>query len=338
METVKEYCDLKIYPQDDQISNIRNCLDLSTNVIRELKKLASETDSDEMIVAKSRQIVKKFLNRGNHHLSRLAMSTIIGSLAQYRFNCQISENEKNKLNFGFSAEFILNDGLCCLFTKEPGEALLVNNLLLLPTLGTIPIECPWEHCFNKITFMFIYRLGETYRARIYSSWPFEKPQKQDDAWLGVNLGKHKLVFLSNGSSFSYYHLLNDRKNKNLVFKKLDAFMYYDEIFKKIKASRLTGIIILGSQIPVELPTTLSTLEKYHFLIFLLSKVSAANLKVRISKEKQINCHNDFEKANVIRHSKNTQEINDIDGLVNSLRQNLTNSAQGVNDFLTTLNY
>lgn len=249
MQTAKEFCDVKIYPQTKQINEIKKCLELSRNVICELDKLQVDTTSDVVIVDKSREIVKRFVNRGNHHLNRLALNTVVGVLCQYRFNCKTANQAEDPKNLGFPGDFIAKAGLCCLFTKEPGKALLVNNLLMLPILGTVPIERPWEHCFNKITFMFIYRLGQTYRARIYSSWPFEKPQKQEDSWLGMNLGKHKLLFLSDGSSFSYYHLLNDRKKQRGQFKKMDAFMYYSEIYEKIYRPNLTGLIILGSQIP-----------------------------------------------------------------------------------------
>lgn len=338
MEIAKEFCDLKIYPQAEQIKQIQKCLELSRNVIRELDKCQLNTNTDTVIVKKSREIAQRFFNRSNHHLNRLALNTVIGSLCQYRFNCKALACTEKTQQLGFSADFIANFGLCCLFTKESGEALLLNNLLMLPILGTVPIDCPWDHCFNKITFMFIYRLGKSYRARIYSNWPFEKPQKQEDSWLGLNFGKHKLLFLSNGSSFSYYHLLDDRKQQNQQFKRLDAFMYYNEIFQKLYQPTLNGLIILRSQIPTGVPTSVSLFERYHFLIFLLEKANSVGLKVRIASKFPMAGKNDFEKAQSIRHAPESQEINDIEKIIKFLRHKLSDTSRNEKATQFVLNF
>lgn len=317
MSDVKEYYDLMIYPQGEQIDLINGCFELSRNVIREMNKFYQKTDTDGVLVEKSRQILNRFENRSRHHLTSLALSTVVGTLAHYRSENQAKYlAEINEIS-GFSSSFVAEHGLCCLFTKDQGEALLVNNLLLLPGLGTVPIECKWEHCFNKIAFMFIYRVGADYRARIYSSWPFEKPQKHVDQWLGVNFGKHKLLFLSDGRNYSFYHLLNGNKRKGQVFQRIDRFMYYADICQQILKPELQGVIVRQSQLLHCLPKTQSLTERYYFIIFLLEKMSTKNIKLRVVND-EIKGTDDFATARAIRHAGKSFEVIDIKDLLSQI--------------------
>lgn len=314
MTNVKDYYDLKIYPQDEQIELINGCFELSRNVIREMNKFYRKTDTDDILVEKSRQILNRFENRSRHHLTSLALSTVVGTLAHYRKENQTRNRRDINEISGFSSEFVAKQGICCLFTKDQGEALLVNNLLLLPGLGTVPIECQWDHCFNKIAFMFIYQIGTEYRARIYSSWPFEKPQRHEDQWLGVNFGKHKLLFLSDGRNYSFYHLLNANKRKAQVFQRIDRFMYYADICQQILKPGLQGVIVRKSQLLQALPKTQSLTERYYFIIFLLERMSTKKVKLRVVDD-EIKGVDDFETARAIRHASQSVEVIDIKGLL-----------------------
>lgn len=320
MQDVKEYYDLIIYPQEEQVKQIENCLNLSKNVVREMEKVCDEKDPSIILVEKSREILKRFENRSQHHLTKLAFNTIVGTLAHYRTCKKRKFVDKINQTSGFSPEFVADNGLCCLFTKDQGEALLVNNLLLLPSLGTILAANRSQHCFNKISFMFIYRCDNNYRARMYSSWPFEKPQKQDEPWIGINFGKHKLLFLSDGRSYSFYHLLSDRKKKCLQsFKEFDILMYYFEIVQAILRPGINGVVMVQSQLLGAVEQTRSINEKKLFLLILLNNLAKKNIKLRVITG-EVKENDDFMKAQAIRHATRSFEISNIHKLISYLQR------------------
>ena len=325
MEAAKEYCDIEIYPRGEQIEQIEKCLILSQNVVREIKKITLPTDTMTVISQNNRIVLKRFQNRGHQHFSRIALNTVVGTLSQFGKICILNSKACHKKSAGFSQEFIEKAGVCCLYEKKAGEALLLNNMLLLPSLGTIPIAQPWKHCFNKVTLLFIYRRGVTYRARVYSSWPFEEPESSNDPWLGISLGKHKLLFLSDGRSFSYYHLMKERKKHAAKLKHFDATAYYADVFHKIYNTDLNGFVLLRSQLILKIPMTISGHEKCAFLLLLLERAKNVGLKVRIVSGPFSATENDFEKAQSIRHSRNTQELNELGPLIADLRQKLAST-------------
>lgn len=322
MESIADFCDVRIFPQPDQVEQIRRCFSLSQNVVREILKISQPSDPEALLLDKCLLTLKKFQNRSHHHLSRLAWETIIGTLDQYRYYCRRVQQEKVCKSNLFFNKFISKSGVCCVLPKQKGEALLLNSILLLPSLGTIPLASPWEHCFNQVTVLYIYQLGEQYRARVYSSWPFEKASPIQDKWLGLNLGKHKLVFLSDGRSFSFYHLLKRVKNQNILGEGAKILKHYDEIFNRIDHPNLSGIILWRSQIPTVPPQSLSMMERCAFLLYLLEKAAVAGVKVRVVSEIELQTRNDFEKAQAIRHAAGSQDIVDFRPLIESLQQNL----------------